>query len=85
MMGLLKFRIKRIRANLKYVRKPDSPQTRKSLTIDPFKKHPGNKITIILFREGETMGPMVQIIVGGLNSGEMSTQHMTQVGDEGPK
>jgi len=31
------------------------------------------------------MGPEVQIIVGGLNSGEMSTQHVTRVGDEGPK
>ena len=31
------------------------------------------------------MGPWAKIIVGGLNSWEMSTQHMTQVGDEGPK
>ena len=46
--------------------------------------HPRDKITIILFREGETMGPGVQIIVGGPNS-EMSTQRMTRVGDEGPK
>ena len=27
-----------------------------------------DKITIILFREGETMGPGAQIVVGGLNS-----------------
>jgi len=31
------------------------------------------------------MGSGAKIIVGGLNSGVMSTQHMTRVGDEGPK
>ena len=31
------------------------------------------------------MGPGAKIIVGGLDSWEMSTQHMTRVGDEGPK
>jgi len=29
------------------------------------------------------MGPGAKIIVGGLNSWELSTQHMTRVGDEG--
>ena len=59
--------------------------TRKSLTINPFEKHPGDNITSIVFREGETMGPWAKIIVGGLNSWELSTQHMTRVGVEGPK
>src|SRR6218665_1020941 len=71
--------------NLKYVRKPGRPHTRKSLTINPFKKQPRDKITSILFWEGETMGPGAKIIIGGLNSWEMSTQHMTWAGDEGPK
>jgi len=31
------------------------------------------------------MGPGAQITVGGLNSGEMSAQHMTRVGDDGHK
>src|SRR6218665_1934760 len=62
--------------NLKYVRKPGRPHTRKSLTINPFKKHPRDKITSILFWEGETMGPGAKIVIGGLNSWEMSTQHM---------
>src|SRR6218665_3857677 len=69
MIGMLKFRMKRIRENINkpYVRKPGRPQTRKSLTINPFKKHPREKITSrpILFWEGETMGPGAKIIVGG--------------------
>jgi len=48
---------------------------RKSLTIDPFKRHTWNIITIILFTESETMGHKTQIEVGGLNSGESSTKH----------
>jgi len=72
----------KIKANLKIDRKLDSPQTRKLLAIDPFKKHPGDKITIILFGEGEAVVPREHIIIGGLNSWEMSTQHMTRVGDD---
>ena len=50
-----------------------------------FQKHLRDKITSILFWEGETMGSVAKIIVGGLNSWETTTQHMTLVGDEGPK
>ena len=42
-------------------------------------------MTIILFMEGETMGSGAQIIVGGLNSGEMSTQYITRLGYQVPK
>jgi len=44
-----------------------------------------DKITSILFWEGETMGSGTKIIIGGLNSWKMSTQHMTRAGDEEPK
>jgi len=49
----------------------------KSLAIDPLKKHPRDKVTDILFREGETMGPGGHIFVGGLNSGETSPHSLS--------
>src|SRR6218665_1297066 len=44
-----------------------------------------DKITGILFWEDETMGLGAKIIIGGLNSWEVSTQHMTRAGDDGLK
>jgi len=36
---------------------------KKSITIDIFKRHLRDKITIILFRRGETMGPRANSIL----------------------